>query len=500
LNAAMSRSFAELRERHLKDYQSLFRRVDLHLGDERSSNMPTSLRIEDSASRQDLGLLTLFYQFGRYLLIAASRPGGQPANLQGIWNESLWPWWGAKWTTNINLQMNYWPAETANLSECTEPFYDLLDDLRITGREVARVHYGCSSGFVFHHNSDLWRAAAPVDGSWGLWPVGGAWLALQMWEHYAFSQDREFLEHRSYPALKESAEFMLDFLVEIPRGKPFAGCLATNPTSSPENAFILPNGVKGRLTYATAMDIEIIGELFERCLESARTLGVDTAFCMRIEAAKKRLPPLQIGHDGELQEWIGDYAKTEKEHRHLSPLYGVYPGSSLTPQLSPKFAPAARKCLELRGDADGPGSCFKAWRAAMWARFGDGNHANRILCKLLSQSTSPDMLNDSFDQVDGHFGGPAAIAEMLIQSHTSEIVLLPALPDAWTRGRVRGLCARGGASLDFAWTKGALDHAAITSRVLGRQKVRYKEHVIEIFCEPGIRYHLDKELHVTSGA
>lgn len=497
LDAAALHSFAELRERHVKDYQRLFRRVDLQLNPEIASSLPTSRQIVASSDHQDLGLLALFYQFGRYLLISASRPGGQPANLQGIWNESLWPWWGGKWTTNINLQMNYWPAETGNLAECVEPFYDLLDDLRVTGAEVAHVHYGCG-GFVFHHNADLWRAAAPVDGSWGLWPVGGAWLALHMWEHYAFSLDEQFLQNRSYPALKEASQFMLDFLVEIPQGKPFAGCLATNPSSSPENAFILPNGVKGRLTYATTMDIEIIGELFERCLQSARILGVDAELCARIEAAKRRLPPLQVGRDGELQEWIADYVKTEKEHRHLSHLYAVYPGSSITPERTPKLAAAAQKSLELRGDADGPGSCFKAWRAALWARLGDGNHADRILCKLLSQSTSPDMLNDSYDQVDGHLGGPAAIAEMLLQSHTGEIVLLPALPDSWSSGQVRGLCARGGATLEFRWAKNTLNYAAIESSVANKLKVRYKEHAIEIECKAGARYELDNELRVKS--
>ena len=496
LDAASSRSFSELRARHVEDYQELFRRVDLQLGGVDAATLSTDLRIAEYATVQDPRLMALFYQFGRYLLISASRPGGQPANLQGIWNESLWPWWGSKWTTNINLQMNYWPAETGNLPECVEPFYDLLEDLRITGSEVARVHYGCR-GFVVHHNTDLWRAAAPVDGSWGLWPSGGAWLALQMWEHYAFSLDMEFLRHQSYPVLREAVEFLLDFLIEIPEGKPFAGCLATNPTSSPENSFSLPSGMKGNLTYATTMDIEIIGELFERCLQAAKLLGLDTELCQRIEGARHRLPPLQVGKDGALQEWIADYAKTEAEHRHLSHLYALYPGSSITLGSSPKLVAAARKSLELRGDADGPESCFKAWRAALWARLGDGNHANRILCKLISESSSPDMLNDSFDQVDGHLGGPAAIAEMLLQSHTGEIVLLPALPEAWSSGHVRGLCARGGAVLEFRWTKGNLDSVVITAKAAGKLKVHYREKTTELVCKPGVRYQLDSELQLS---
>jgi alpha-L-fucosidase 2 len=495
LDTAASRSFAELRERHVTDYQHLFRRVTLELGGETSSSLSTDRRILKSQSLQAPHFLALFYQFGRYLLISASRPGGQPANLQGIWNETLWPWWGGKWTANINLQMNYWLAETGGLPECVEPLYDLLDDLRVTGAEVARVHYGCK-GFVFHHNADLWRSAAPVDGSWGLWPVGGAWLALQMWEHYAYSLDKEFLKHRSYPALKEAATFMLDFLIEIPQGKPLAGCLATNPTSSPENAFILPGGVKGRLTYATTMDIEILEELFQRCVEAAGILSIDEEFCSRIEAAKRKLPPRQIGANGELQEWIGDYTKTETEHRHLSHLFGVYPGSSLSVGRSPELWVAARRSLELRGDGEGPGSCFKAWRAAMWARFGDGERAHRILTSLVAHSTSPDMLNDSYDQVDGHLGGPAAIAEMLMQSHTGEVVLLPALPARWDRGHVRGLCARGGSTLELQWTRNSLDRVAITARGSGKIKLRYKSHKAEIDGKPDVRYEFDGELRM----
>ena len=493
IEAASSRSYADLRARHTAEHGALFNRVELNLEEPTAASRPTDAELSDPSLSVRPGLMSLFYQVGRYLLIAASRPGSQPANLQGIWNESLWPWWGSKWTTNINLQMNYWAAETGALPECMEPFYELLDDLRVTGAEVARVHYGCN-GFVLHHNTDLWRAAAPVDGSWGLWPVGGAWLALQTWEHYAFSLDTRFLSETAYPALKESAEFMLSFLVEIPSGRPFAGCLATNPTSSPENAFILPNGARGRLTYATAMDIEIIGELFEKCALSARVLGVDPQFIETVEAARKRLPPLQVGRSGELQEWIGDYRKTESEHRHLSPLYGLYPGNSITREGTPAILAAARRCLELRGDADGPGSCFKAWRAALWARLGEGDHALRILTKLLSQSTSPDMLNDAYDQVDGHLGGPAAIAEMLLQSQNGEIIFLPALPDAWRSGAVRGMKARGAVTVDFSWKNGSLVSAVVHAKLSGRVRLRYKNISAEILCTPNSIHSVDSEL------
>jgi alpha-L-fucosidase 2 len=474
-------SFAEIRSRHIADYAALFSRVELQLQGRSSLDSSTDRELAGADVTANPSLMALYYQVGRYLLISASRPGSQPANLQGIWNESLWPWWGSKWTANINLEMNYWPAETGALPECLEPFYALLDDLRVTGAEVARVHYGCN-GFVFHHNADLWRAAAPVDGSWGLWPVGGAWLALQTWEHYAFSLDTEFLRKTAYPALKESAEFMLSFLIEIPKGRPFAGCLATNPSSSPENAFILPSGTKGRLTYAPAMDIEIVGELFEKCASSAQLLGVDADFVQTIEAARKRLPPLQVSSSGELQEWIGDYQKTETEHRHLSPLYGLYPGNSISVEGSALITDAARKTLQLRGDGDGPGSCFKAWRAACWARLGEGNNAHRILAKLISQSTSPDMLNDAYDQVDGHLGGPAAIAEMLLQSQNGYIHLLPALPDAWLAGSIRGIQARGAVTVDLAWQNGSLTSAVIHAKLPGKIQLRYKKLTVEVSC------------------
>lgn len=492
LEAASSREYADLESRHSADHSSLFNRVAFELEDR-----PQSIARGENAGKTSLqvkpSVMALFYQVARYIVIASSRPGSQPANLQGIWNESLWPWWGSKWTTNINLQMNYWPVETGNLAECFEPYYALLDGLRETGAEVARVHYGCD-GFVFHHNADLWRAAAPVDGSWGLWPVGGAWMALQTWEHYAFSLDMDFLKKTAYPALRESAEFMLSFLVEIPRGCPFAGCLATNPSSSPENAFVLPNGVKGRLTYAPTMDLEIVGELFDTCCSAAGILGVDHSFVEKVQGARKRLPPLQISHDGELQEWIGDYGKTEAEHRHLSLLYGLYPGNSIGSDPDSPITRAAQRSLELRGDSDGPGSCFKAWRAALWARLGNGNRAQRILEKLLVQSTSPDMLNDFYDQVDGHLGGPAAIAEMLLQSQNGDIVLLPALPDAWPTGSVRGMKARSAVTVDFSWKNGSLLSVVIHAKVGGKINLRYKGTSAEILSAANSVHFLDGQL------
>jgi len=477
LDVAATRSYEELRRRHVEDHQALFRRVELSI-DHEATTVPaastaatattatTDHRIAHFDPAADPDFFAVLYQFGRYLLIAASRPGSQPANLQGIWNDDLWPWWGSKMTTNINLQMNYWPAQTGNLAECVEPLVDLLEDLRVSGAEVARVHYDCP-GFVLHHNTDLWRAAAPVDAFWGHWPVGGAWLVLQALEHHAFGLDEDCLRQRLYPLLKDSCAFFLGFLVEIPAGKPFAGHLATNPSSSPENYYVMADGTKGFMTYAPTMDIEILTALFARFVELSTRLQVDASMRHAVQAAARRLPPLQIGKNGELQEWIEDYAKNEAEHRHCSHLYALYPGSSITPRGTPELAEAARKALVARGSADGAGSGFKAWRAALWARLGNGDEAARLLANLITQATSPSMLNDGWNQVDGHLAGPAAIAEMLLQSHTEEIVLLPALPASWPSGRVRGLRARGGATVDIRWSHARLDSVSVSAAATG---------------------------------
>jgi alpha-L-fucosidase 2 len=495
LGTASSRSIKALRTRHVEDYQELFNRVSITLGTGKKNPLPTDERIQRFTNADDPSFAALFYQFGRYMLIASSRAGGQAANLQGMWNQERWPNWGAKWTSNINVEMNYWPAESGNLAECTGPLFDLIDGLRVTGAEVARSEYGCR-GFVFHHNADLWRATAPTDGSWGMWPVGGAWLTHHLWEHYEFSRDEEFLRQRAYPAIKDATAFMLDFLVEIPAGLPFAGCLATNPSSSPENAFILPNGVKGRLTYAPSMDIEIIGELFDNCVYAAEVLGVDQEFVTDVKHARQRLPPLQVNKEGRLQEWIKDYTETEPEHRHLSHLYAVYPGSSITQAKTPDLQLAAKNSLVRRGINNGPQCCFKAWRMALWARLGDGNQAYKLLQALISTATSPNMLSDSFLQVDGHLGGPAAIAEMLLQSHTGEIVLLPALPDEWAVGSVRGLRARGGAVLEFQWRDGELTQAVIHASQPGQLKIKYRKKMRILNVVSHATYRLNRDLDV----
>lgn len=493
LEAASQRGLAELRQRHIDDYQNLFQRVAIDL-----ASAPETTSIEKAIGPHKSAspyLYGLFYQLGRYILISSSRPGGQAANLQGIWNQSLWPWWGSKWTTNVNLQMNYWISETGNLRECFEPFTKLLDDLMVTGKEVARVHYR-ASGFVFHHNADIWRAATPVDGFWGLWPVGGAWLALQAHDHYAFTADQEYLRDHAYPALKGSVEFLLDYLTPIPSDKRFAGALVTNPTCSPENWFTHEDGSRGFLTYGATMDIQILNELFERFASSARRLGVDAGLRKRALAAKKKLPPLQIGKTGALQEWIKDYDEVEIGHRHISHLYSVFPGSDITPQATPELATAAKRTLERRGRDAGGGSCFKAFRALLWARLGDGNQALAMLSDILAYATTPNLLTDSYDQVDGHLGGPAAIAEMLVQSHTGDIVFLPALPESWPAGSVKGLCVRGGATVNFSWSDGKLNSASLLATSSNLFSLRHKGARVQIQCEAGQEIFFDGNLKI----
>jgi alpha-L-fucosidase 2 len=500
MSGASAKTYDQLRASHLADYQPLFHRVALDLGTSPAAALPTDQRIAGFAKDKDPALVALYYQFGRYLLLASSRPGGQPANLQGIWNQDLWPAWSSKWTININAEMNYWAAETANLPECHGPLFDLIDDLRVAGRKTAREWYGCR-GFVAHHNTDLWRGTAPVDGSWGLWPMGGVWLVQHLWEHYTFSGDREFLRQRAYPAMKESARFVLDFLTEAPEGTAFPGALVTCPSYSPENSYLLPNGVAGSLTYAATMDLQLIGELFARCITAAGILGVDGDFARELEAARRRLPPLQIGRQGQLQEWIGDWDGTaaDQEHRHLSHLYAMMPGQTITPRETPRHAAAVRRSLELRGD--GGMGWSKAWKAGLWARLGEGDRALSMVAGLIKNSTLPSMLDNGPPyQIDGNFGGCAGIGEMLLQSRAAgeavvddangkmrgssggeaTIDLLPALPKAWQTGSFRGLRARGGFVVDATWKDGELAEAVIRSLAGNPCRLRYGSQTLEL--------------------
>lgn len=491
LERASRRSYDSLRKRHLDDFHPLFSRVQLRLGEDRSTES-TDQRIKKFAENEDPALLALYFEFGRYLLISSSRPGGQPANLQGIWNEDLLPAWSSKMTTNINLEMNYWQADAGDLWETQEPLWSLIRDLRVTGSDTARVDYH-SKGWVLHHNTDLWRATTPVDGAWGIWLTGGVWLANQMWDHYEFSGDGEFLRRDAYPAMKEAAEFALGTLVEAPAGTPFAGRLVTNPSISPENQYVL-NRKPHHLTYAPTMDIELIRELFKNCRRAAEILGTDAEFRSELDRAEKRLPPLQIGKRGQLQEWIEDYDETEPQHRHVSHLYSLYPGHDISLKTTPELAAAAKKTLELRGD--GGTGWSTVWRAALWARLQNAEHAYNNLKILITTSTLPNM----FDlcppfQIDGNLGGPAAITEMLVQSTSDEITVLPALPRQWPSGSLRGVRVRGGGKVDITWKEGRLTELKLWSDHAMKYRVEYAGKTSNIRIQPDTAITLDGNLH-----
>ena len=485
LQAVADQPFETLRESHVREHQRLFRRVAVSLGSTPDSGRPTDERLEHFDGANDPDLAALLFQFGRYLLISSSRPGTQPANLQGIWNPEQNPKWDSKYTTNINTEMNYWPAEVTNLSETAEPLFQMIRELTDQGAQVAREHYG-TRGWVFHQNTDLWRVAAPMDGpSWGGFTAGGAWLATHLWEHYRFSGDEAFLREH-YPVLKGAAEFFLDFLVPHPEH----GWLVTNPSTSPENFPLAPGNepffdeVTGFVSpgasfvAGSTIDMQILRDLFSAVAEASTLLGVDAELRAEVLEARRRLAPTQVGAQGDLQEWLDDWGQREASHRHISHLYGLYPGAQISPRRTPRLADAAAVVLEQRGL---PGNGWaSAWKAGSWARLGNASKAMDNLEYAVHNYTTDSLFSicSRAMQVDGAFGMTAAIAEMLLQSHEDELSLLPALPEAWADGEVSGLRARGGFDVDLRWRAGALDTTTLTSRLGRRCRVRSAQPLV----------------------
>lgn len=469
LRAIEGKSYEQLKKASIDDYSRLFKRVSLRLPATENSYLPTDKRMLGLENNSDPCLAALAYNFGRYVLISSSRPGTQPANLQGIWNEDMNPSWDSKYTTNINTEMNYWPVESGNLSECAEPLITMVKELTDQGSGVAREHYG-AGGWVFHQNTDIWRVAAPMDGpTWGTFTTGGAWLTTHLWEHYLYTMDKDFLRD-VYPVIKGSVEFFMDFLVEHPNGK----WLVTNPSNSPENP---PDGPGYRyfydevtgmyyfttICYGSTIDMQILHDLFGYYIEAVQLLGRDMEYAAKVKKARAKLVPPLLGSDGSLQEWTEDYAQMEEKHRHFSHMYGLYPGNVISVKKTPELIEACKAVLEQRGDG---GTGFsRGWKIALWARLYNGERANRIFKGYIKEQAYPQLFAKCYTplQVDGTLGVTAGITEMLIQSHEGVIDLLPAVPDEWDNGKFSGVCARGGFELSFEWANNKLTDVEIIS-------------------------------------
>ena len=471
LEKAEKKPFVELKNSHIAAYQKYYNRVSLDLGTSAAAQLPTDVRIRDFAKNNDPELVSMYFQFGRYLLISSSQPGGQPANLQGIWNESTNPAWDSKYTININTEMNYWPAEKCNLSELHEPLFRMVRELSESGRETAKTMYG-ARGWVVHHNTDIWRISGVVDGAfWGMWPMGGVWLSQHLWERYLYSGDLTFLES-VYPILKSACEFYQDFLIEEPTHK----WLVVSPSNSPENA---PAG-RSSICAGATMDNQLLFDLFTHTIKAAKLLNKDQGFAADLKILLDRLPPMQIGKHGQLQEWMEDLDSPDDKHRHVSHLYGLHPSNQISPYRTPELFDASRTTLIHRGDVSTGWSM--GWKVNFWARLLDGNHAMKLIKDQLtlvdpvrsrSGGTYPNFLDAHPPfQIDGNFGCTAGIAEMLLQSHDGAIHFLPALPDEWKNGEITGIRTPGGFEVSFVWENARVTRIEIKSTLGGNCRIR----------------------------
>ena len=506
------RPYQELLQRHTDDHQQLFNRLQLSLGTEnlQKEALPTNERLKSfEQDPTDNGLTELYYQYGRYLLIASSRPGGLPANLQGIWNRHVQPPWGSNYTTNINTEMNYWPAEITNLPECFLPLSDFIGRLAVNGAQTAKVNYGINRGWLAHHNSDVWAQTAPTGGydsdpkgapRWSCWPMAGVWLCQHLWEHYAFGGDKKYLSKTAYPLMKGAAEFLLQWLQKDPE----TGYWITNPSTSPENRFryIDKEGKKqnGEISRSSGMDLGLAWDLLTNCIEASTVLDTDKAFRQQCMDVRANLQPFRIGSKGQLLEWDKEFEETDPNHRHVSHLFALHPGRQIIPEQQPELAAACQRTLEIRGDG-GTGWAM-AWKINFWARLRDGNHAFGILKNGLRYVDATQVsvrgggtYANLFDahppfQIDGNFGGTAGITEMLLQSHAGYIHLLPALPDNWQSGSIKGVRARGGFTIDMEWKESRITRLSVTSHSGGTCRIREAtsphEEVIE--TEKGTTY------------
>jgi alpha-L-fucosidase 2 len=485
LGRVKGKSFARIRRDHIADYRSLFDRFDVDFGSNGRENLPMDRRLRlFNQMPDDPALLSLYVQYGRYLLISSSRPGTQPANLQGIWNQDLDPAWGSKYTTNINAEMNYWPAEVTNLADCHEPFLRLVEECARTGRTTAKVHYG-AEGWVLHHNADLWRGTAPINhANHGIWQGGGGWVGRHLWEHYLFGRDEAFLRERAWPVMREAARFYAQALVPDPR----TGWLISSPSNSPEI---------GGLVAGPTMDHQIIRSLFAACVEASSILGEDRELAAELARLIPRIAPNRVGRLGQLQEWLDDVDDPNEHHRHVSHLWGVHPGADITWRDSPELMRAARQSLLFRGD-EGTGWSL-AWKINFWARFLDGDRAYELIKLLLRVKDEASAVRGGgsyinlFDahppfQIDGNFGGAAGIVELLVQSHQGFVDVLPALPAALPEGSLRGVRARDGFELDLAWRAGRLTRLTVLSTAGLPCRIRYRGRIEEFPTEKGKRY------------